>query len=105
VSDTQKKSKGLPPHLIPGNPGNAGGPKGRSGRRPKVWKEFCGKALKDPLIQQKALELARKGDVPMLKLMVDSAEGAPAQKITLQSDASALDQLFDRLRPKGPGSN
>ena len=40
-----KKPNGLPPHLIPGNPGNSGGKPGRSGRPPNTLRAQCATIL------------------------------------------------------------
>lgn len=38
-----------------GHPGNTGGKKGRSGRKPRLFKEFCKKVIESPKIQNRIL--------------------------------------------------
>ncbi len=81
---TQGKSRGLPPHLVPGNPGNSGGKPGRSGRIPAPFKTFLAKLRSDPEFHD-ALEKASRdpesrGFNAALKLMSDYDDEKPAEK-------------------------
>jgi hypothetical protein len=88
--------------LIPGNRGNSGGKKGRSGRLPSAWKDFCRETMTNPQVQAKILKRARRGEYAILKLLADHGEGMPEQKITVDADAGAVDRFFARLAPQPP---
>ena len=89
-SDTksQRKSRGLPAHLTPGNPGNSGGKPGRSGRPPEAFKAFLARLRSDPKIQD-ALERALsdpscRGFSSALKVLTEYDLDKPAEKKEIQ---------------------
>lgn len=88
-------------NLIPGNPGNKGPGKGMgTGRKPNAWKAMCKEWLENPEIHAAVFKRLKRGEHAMMKLVVESAEGLPDQKIThAVEDAAALDALLDRLAP------
>jgi hypothetical protein len=49
------------------------------------------------------MKRALKGDSAILRLLVEHSEGLPEQRITLDTDPTALDRLFERLAPKTGG--
>ncbi len=74
--------------LTGGNPGNSGGKKGRSGRKPHAWKEFCGDVLAHEDTRD-GIEVAARtprlaGYVPLLKLLVSYSEGLPTQTVEIE---------------------
>jgi len=51
------------------------------------------------------LARARQGEPAIIKLLVDSSEGAPDQRLSLSSDPGALNRLLARLAPRSaPGA-
>ena len=87
--------------LIPGNPGNKGPAKGSGvGGKPAPWKALCKQWLEDPKLHKAIEKRLARGEHAMVKLVVESAEGAPEQRILHDTaDGSALDRLFERLAP------
>lgn len=82
ASKKPTKSRGLPAHLVPGNPGNSGGKKGRSGRRPESFAAFIralhgDKAVREA-IEDAAQDSASKGFSAVLKLMAEYDPERPA---------------------------
>lgn len=74
--------------FVKNDPRRGVGLKGRSGRKPFAWKEFC----RDTLAHEdtkKGMELAARtpklaGYVPLLKLLASYSEGLPVQTIELE---------------------
>ena len=96
-----------------GNPGNSGGKKGRSGRKPHAWKEFCAKTLEDKGTRE-AIEGALKdshtpGYPALLKTIAGYAEGLPEQTVNIKGE-SPREQILDELarlaarKDKGSGA-
>lgn len=56
-----RKTKGLPTHLTPGNPGNSGGKKERSGRTSNWLKRFARRMVKSPSAQKSVRAIIRQG--------------------------------------------
>ena len=82
--------------LVSGNPGNSGGKKGRSGRKPNWWKDFCGDTLKKPATKKALEDKAKAGDINAIKLLAEYAEGKPVQRVEGSltiSHEEALDEL------------
>jgi hypothetical protein len=76
-----------------------GGELGPGGRMPNAWKDFCRRCLEDPKVQLQILARARQGEPAIIKLLADSSEGAPDQRITVADATGALDRLLARLAP------
>ena len=95
------------------HPGNSGGKKGRSGRKPHAWKEFCAKTLEDKGTRE-AIEGALKdshtpGYPALLKTIAGYAEGLPEQTVNIKGE-SPREQILDELarlaarKDKGSGA-
>lgn len=60
-----------------GNPGNSGGKKGRSGRRPDIWLRWCQKLMLNRTTQRAIRRVIRDkshpGHTTMIKMIRDSA--------------------------------
>lgn len=88
--------------LVPGNPKNSGGKRGRSGRLPRAWKEFARETLMDPEVQAVIRKRALKGHPAILKLLTDHGQGLPVQPLAIDADPGVLDRLLARLAPQSP---
>jgi hypothetical protein len=75
-----------------GNPGNSGGKKGRSGRRPDWIKTFCDDLLASPASKRQVKEILADKNHPafatMWKAVCDRAHGKPDQ--TLQHSGTIV---------------
>lgn len=63
------------------HPKNTGGKKGRSGRKPQAFKTFASSLATDPEFQASIKSAAILGDMAAIKLVVQYAEGLPAQPV------------------------
>ncbi len=67
------------------HPGNTGGKKGRSGRKPNAFKELCREILEDEETREALRAAAKSPNAPgyggIIKMLASSAEGVPAQKV------------------------
>jgi len=83
-----------------GNPGNSGGKKGRSGRKPMAWKALCKDILEDEETQKTLRRAAADSDTSgypsLLKLLSDHAAGVPEETINVKTE-SPREKLNDEL--------
>jgi hypothetical protein len=83
------------------HPGNTGGKKGRSGRPPKPWKQFCREVLTDPVVQMKMRKAAADPNTPgyssIMKLLAEHGEGLPEQTIRIRDADDLRARLLSRL--------
>lgn len=63
------------------HPGNTGGKKGRSGRKPNNFIEWCKAVTADETVQAVNLARAKAGDVKVLTLAANYAHGKPTERI------------------------
>lgn len=63
------------------HPGNTGGKKGRSGRKPDSFKAFAVELARDPQFLAAVKVKALEGDVSAQKLVIQYAEGLPKQTV------------------------
>ncbi len=67
------------------HPGNTGGKKGRSGRKPNAFKELCREILDDEETREALRAAAKSPSAPgyggIIKMLASYAEGVPAQKV------------------------
>lgn len=80
------------------HPGNTGGKKGRSGRKPQKFKDFCNDLANDPEFLEGIRRDALAGDKDARKLVVEYAMGKPTQ--TIESRDLTLEQLLDEVEPE-----
>ena len=82
------------------HPKNTGGKKGRSGRKPFLWKEHCRDVLIDKTVREHMLVAARTpklpGYAPLIKMLASYAEGLPEQTIILEHE-SPIEELLREL--------
>jgi len=63
------------------HPGNTGGKKGRSGRKPAEWTAFCNDTARDPKFQAAVKAAALAGDMGAARMIAEYAAGKPTQKL------------------------
>ncbi|HEV8177158.1 MAG TPA: hypothetical protein VGP44_05665 [Gemmatimonadales bacterium] len=72
--------------IIPGNPGNSGGKKRRSGRKPNVYRELCEGMLSSPDAQRSVARILKDDRHPhfasIYKHLAEYAHGKPVQPIS-----------------------
>jgi len=100
----------LPPHLTAGNPGNSGGKKGRSGRKPNWFKEFASDVLEatetQNAVRRKMVASFDPGYGQVLKTLAEYAFGKPDQKLLISHEdltgrvAATADLLQAELPPE-----
>ena len=75
----------LPAHLVPGNPGNSGGKKGVSGRKPDEFKALCAQIVSstETLGEARGILADRTHPAwpPVFKALAAYAYGAPMQAV------------------------
>lgn len=79
------------------HPGNTGGKKGRSGRKPLAFKQFASSLAQDPTFQDSLKRAAQAGDVSAIKLVIQYAEGLPPQKVE-HSGSVTLEAIIAKSR-------
>lgn len=76
------------------HPGNTGGKKGRSGRKPNEFKDFLAKARQNPKVQKALLTALKdpesRGFSSALKVLTDYDEQKPGQKVDVTSAGEKL---------------
>jgi hypothetical protein len=76
------------------HPKNTGGKKGRSGAKPKAFKEFCNAILMDPTVQDKIRALAEGGEKWAVELAAKYTQKQPAQDVDVTfNHEKALEEL------------
>jgi hypothetical protein len=84
------------------HPGNTGGKKGRSGRKPDWFREWCEELLADPQSKQATEQIIRDKDHParpaMVKLLVEHRYGKPSQVIGVATEGQKLEDLLAASR-------
>jgi hypothetical protein len=88
-----KKPRGLPAHLVAGNPGNRGGAKGRSGRKPDWFKSECEALTDEEVLGKVRSYLRRKDTAPddpywwkCAEYVTQYGKGKPAQAVIHSQD-------------------
>lgn len=102
VNPDAKPKRGLPPHLIPGNPGNSGGKPGRSGGPSSEFSAKCRAAFTKHELLNEAVRIALKGkrEADRLKAMEFVANygyGKPNQPVTGDDGQPLLTGLIVHL--------
>lgn len=94
-----KTATGRNGNVIPlgAHPGNTGGKKGRSGRKPQAFKTFASSLAADPDFQASLKRAAQAGDVAAMKLVIQYAEGMPTQQVE-HSGSITLEALIAQSR-------
>lgn len=87
------------------HPGNTGGKKGRSGRKPNWLKEWCDKLLFDPRCKRQVAKILHDKDHPAFKSMwtavADRAHGKPKEHVQIDVNADVAVALHEaRQRAK-----
>lgn len=76
------------------HPGNTGGKKGRSGRRPQAFKDFLARLRQDPTLHEALERAARdetsRGFASALKVMTDYDDDKPAEKKQLSGKVEVV---------------
>lgn len=71
--------------LLPGNPGNRGGAKGRSGRKPEVYRALCESLISSPEAQASVKKILKDDRHPhfavMYRHLAEHAHGKPMQPV------------------------
>lgn len=92
---SRPKSRGLPAHLIPGNPGNSGGKPGRSGRRPEAWKIYCQAQLARPSVRRAISRVLGDPKHPQwvrcAQWLAEYAHGKPRQVVGVEGGESPVE--------------
>lgn len=94
---SRPKSRGLPPHLVPGNPGNSGGKPGRSGRPPNAWKQFCSDQLARKEVRRAIARVLADPKHPQwvraAQWLAEYAEGKPKQVVGVEGGDTPVEVL------------
>lgn len=76
---TAKSPKGGAELPLGAHPGNTGGKKGRSGRKPQDFVQWCKDLLADENVRRMAEARAKSGDTKILELAAKYSHAPPAQ--------------------------
>ena len=83
------------------HPGNTGGKKGRSGRKPLAWKALCRDILSDPATQETlrsaATAPAMPGYASLIRMLAEHGEGVPEQTHIIKDGQEARERIARRI--------
>jgi hypothetical protein len=67
------------------HPGNTGGKKGRSGRKPVDFVEWCRSILNDPTVRAVAEARAKSGDLKVVDLAAKYSQAEPPKQLKMDA--------------------
>jgi hypothetical protein len=70
------------------HPGNTGGKKGRSGRKPNDFVAWCARIATDPAVWDAMLARARSGDIRVLEFAANYAFGKPKHALATEEEST-----------------
>ena len=77
------------------HPWNTGGKKGRSGRKPNNFVEWCDSVTKDETVRAVNLARAKAGDIKVLTLAANYAHGKPTERVEVTGkDGGPITQVW-----------
>ncbi len=87
--------------LVPGNPGNRGGAKGRSGRKPDIYRDLCRELVESPAAQKSVRKILGDARHPhfatIYKHLAEYAHGKPEQPIGGGREPITIRVVYDEV--------